>query len=92
MSSKIYEEAFLATEKMAHFFCNVALVVYLNVFATPLILLLIPITLVVQVLRRNPTTVLLDKRQIAERQYVSAMADIIEVSTDGAYLISSYTN
>ena len=79
LASKIYEEAFEATEKMAHFFFNCTLVVYLNVFATPLILMLIPITLVVQQWRRHPTTVLLDKRQVAERQYVSAMSDIIEV-------------
>ena len=79
LSSKIWDEAFLATEKLSHFFFNCCLVLYLNVFATPLILMLIPVTLVVQQWRRHPTTVLLDKRQVAERQYVSVMSDIIEV-------------
>mmetsp|Transcript_16698 Transcript_16698/g.26776 ORF Transcript_16698/g.26776 Transcript_16698/m.26776 type:complete len:651 (-) Transcript_16698:71-2023(-) len=77
-ASAIYENLFPAVERVAHFFFNVALIVYLNWYATPLILVLMPITIVVQLARRSTTTHLLDMRQRAERQYVSALADIIE--------------
>ena len=74
----IYDAVFPAVERLAHFFFNVLLILWLSWMATPVILLLIPITVGVQLSRRHATTLVLDQRQRCERQYVASMSDIIE--------------
>ena len=67
-AAQIYEQLFPLTERLTHFLCNVVLALFLNPFSAILIAILIPITSLVQWLRRSATTALLLERQRAERQ------------------------
>ena len=77
-SASIFEMIFPAIEKFSHFLFNLVFVIFLDPSLLPMFFLLIPITLMVQKSRGKQMSILLDKRQQTERQYVASLADIVE--------------
>ena len=81
-AAQIYEQVFVAVEISTHFLFNVAMAMYLFPMSALLVMSLIPITVIVQYIRRRATTSLLEDRQRSERAYVSRLSDILENSQD----------
>ena len=79
-----YEMMFPAIERFFHFVLNIILmIIYIDIpagapIATGFIIVLVPITIVTHWSRAHQTRLMLEKRIICERSYVSSLADIIE--------------
>ena len=79
-AAKCYGELFPCIERCAHFVLELCKIIFFMPAAAPVIVSLIPITVLYQRWRAPEARRLLEARQLRERDYVSTLADVVDNS------------